>query len=162
MNPYNTVFLLLVTILSFNQITVSQVAILPWGGDAMSESGSVSYSLGQAADEHFESEAGNCNEGVQQPFIQDSTTGFVELTSNPGYFVAPNPFKRDLMFYSYAPEDSQLQYSILDITGRTIANGIVPSLPYSLQLPVLPDGFYVLILKKEQIIFDVIKLIKSE
>lgn len=158
----STPLLLILACLLYSSQSKSQVAVLPWGGDASSETGSVSYSLGQVADEHYSSENGYCNEGVQQPFRPDSTTAYFDVASGMDFYIYPNPFREEVSVYSKDVLEFEIEYSIMDLAGRLLAAGVIYTIPHAIQLPLWPDGMYIMILRKDQVFIDAIKLIKAE
>ncbi len=131
-------------------------------GDAVSETGSVSYSLGQVADEHYSSESGYCNEGVQQPIRPDSTTAYVDVSSGLDFSISPNPFTEEVSVYSNAALEFEFTYSIIDLTGRLLTSGVITTSPHAIHPPLWQEGMYIMILRKDQVFVDAIKLIKSE
>lgn len=139
-----------------------QEAVLSWGGDAVSASGTVSYSLGQVADEHFSSESGYGNEGVQQPIGSDSTTAYVDVSSGMHFSISPNPFMEEVSVYPNSVMEFEFTYSIIDLTGRIIASGIITTLRHAIHPPLWQEGMYIMILRKDQVFIDAIKLIKAE
>jgi hypothetical protein len=69
-------------------LSSAQSAVVPLGGDATGPGGSVSFTLGQLADEHPASAAGNVQEGVQQPYVDGSTLiterrGIIDVNVSP-------------------------------------------------------------------------------
>lgn len=158
----NTPVLLTLAFLQFNFHALCQQTVLSWGGDAIGESGSISYSLGQVADEHYTSENGYCNEGVQQPFIPDTVTATFEVTSDLDFSISPNPFRQEVILYTNDALEFDIQYSIMDLTGRHQSSGTIHTTPHSIHLPDWPDGMYIMILRRDQLYIDAIKLIKAK
>ena len=158
----NTPVLLILVFLQFSFPALCQQAVLSWGGDAIGESGSISYSLGQVADEHYTSKSGYCNEGVQQPFIPDSVTASIEVKSDLDFSLSPNPFRQEVILYAHDPLEFNIQYSIMDLTGRLQTSGTIHATPHSIHLPDWPDGMYIMILRRDQLYIDAIKLIKAK
>lgn len=158
----NTAVLLILAFLLYSSPALCQQTVLSWGGDAIGESGSISYSLGQVADEHYTSESGYCNEGVQQPFIPDTVTATFEVTSDLDFSLSPNPFRQEVILYANDALEFDIQYSIMDLTGRLQTSGTIHTTPHSIHLPDWPDGMYIMILRRDQLYIDAIKLIKAE
>ena len=85
----------LIPILAASQLA-AQSAVVASGGDAVSSSGSVSFSLGQISNAQATASTGSLSEGVQPPFE------FFEVTINEvlreiGISLFPNPALTDVM-----------------------------------------------------------------
>jgi hypothetical protein len=85
----------LISILAATQLA-AQSAVIASGGDAVSSSGSVSFSIGQISNAQATASTGSLSEGVQQPFE------FFEVTVNEvlreiGISLFPNPALTDVM-----------------------------------------------------------------
>ena len=85
----------LIPILAASQLA-AQSAVVASGGDAVSSSGSVSFSIGQISNAQATASTGSLSEGVQQPFE------FFEVTVNEvlreiGISLFPNPALTDVM-----------------------------------------------------------------
>lgn len=68
----------------------AQSAVVASGGDAVSSSGSVSFSVGQISNAQVTSSTGSLSEGVQQPFELFEVT-VNEVLSQIGISLFPNP-----------------------------------------------------------------------
>jgi hypothetical protein len=68
----------------------AQFAVVASGGDAVSSSGSVSFSVGQISNAQVNSSTGSLSEGVQQPFELFEVT-VNEVLSQIGISLFPNP-----------------------------------------------------------------------
>ena len=81
----------LIIILTGITVTFAQSAIVPVGGDAQNNNGSVSYTVGQIAIQTNGNESVSLSEGVQQPYeiMTVGVNDFPQITLNA--LVYPNP-----------------------------------------------------------------------
>jgi hypothetical protein len=86
---------LFILILASTQLA-AQSAIVTGGGDAVSSSGSVSFSIGQISNAQAIASTGSLSEGVQQPF-EFFEVSVNELLREIGISLFPNPALTDVM-----------------------------------------------------------------
>lgn len=118
----------------------SQKNVVVTGGDAQSEEGSVSYSVGQVDYLNTEASTGSVSAGVQQSIIVR------KLPRYPGDTVTitvyPNPV-HDVCVVTVSDENSTFDYKVTDMSSRKMFRG---SFKHSVQLDFskLANGGYIL------------------
>lgn len=100
----------------------AQRDIVTIGGNARSETGSVSYSIGQTTYGSFSGGNQQINQGVQQVYQVESALGMDGQAVNPvSIQVYPNP-SQDWLFIA-SDFASPLRFSLSDINGKLILEG---------------------------------------
>lgn len=148
-------FLLSVFILS------AQESIPTSGGEASSNDGTVSYTVGQILYSTYSSSEGSVAEGVQQPYEISIVTGFDHADEFRLKFSAyPNPTKDKLTLHIEKYGDQDLEYQIYDQSGNIqgkeniiSSNSIISMKNYS------PGTYFLKIVNghEERIVFKIVK-----
>ncbi len=131
------------------------------GGDIISPSGSVSYSVGQVAYTTNIGSNGSVAQGVEQPYeISEvlSSIDFLDITKD--LQVSPNPSTDILILNINNNKDLKLNYQIIDINGKVVKGESITSNKTDIIVDYLPSSIYflkVLSLNKEVKVFKIIK-----
>lgn len=120
----------IIALVAFGVITVSvyaQSAVVPTGGTASGSGGTVTYTVGQIADQQVHGSGKYIIEGVQQPYeIQ-----VVGINSYPGItlsaVVYPNPTldKVVLSISNYEIPSSGLTLQLFDLNGKQLKTMVI-------------------------------------
>jgi hypothetical protein len=111
------------------------------GGDAMNNSGSISYSIGQVAYQNIANSSGSVNQGIQQVFII-TTLGLEETKFNFSLTTYPNPAQEQLNLRIRNYQQEKLSYTLLDSQGKKIAHGEISSQETILDMQQLQAATY--------------------
>ena len=130
------------------------------GGNAISEEGTVSYSLGQISYESQQSENTVITQGVQQPYeILTLDTGEVQMGTD--FKVYPNPSAGIFNLNMENQDLSGINYNLIDITGKNIiSNKPVSDNITQINIQNLQSGTYVLSISKDNSFIKSYKIIK--
>jgi len=106
-------------ILLFSYSVQAQRDIVSVGGNARSEAGSLSFSIGQTTYGSFSGQNQQLNQGVQQVYRAESTLGLDGKPINPvSIQVYPNP-STDWLFIA-SEYTSTLRFSLSDLNGKVV------------------------------------------
>ena len=109
---------LCVSCMVFSFVTHGQSAIITSGGDASSAAGSISFSIGQVADEHYDASGVRISEGVQQPY-EFFTVSISEALADVTLSIFPNPTMSTVSIQMGTFQDG-LSVSIFDLQGSLL------------------------------------------
>jgi len=139
---YITIFFSLLT----STIALSQGAFTSSGGTAQSNSGSVSFSIGQIAYTSADGSNGSVNSGVQQAFEVLTTSGIEESTIHLHITAFPNPTVETLTL-SVKDYSDKLYFTLTDVNGKLILEGRVNNSQTAIPMKNLANGNYYLNVK---------------
>lgn len=157
----NLIFSSLIMIFSSLGILQAQQTILPTGGDSKTESGSVSYSVGQIVYTSQTNENGQIIQGVQQAFeitvlSQNEINPFIDLNCS----TYPNP-TTDLLFLDIENSvNKNLFYSLVDLNGKLIKKSKIISNRTIIKMNDLPHASYILTVTDNKNLLKSFKIIK--
>jgi len=151
------------TIIGFS--CFAQSAIVPIGGDVQSNSGSVSYTVGQIAVQTSENSNGDVivGEGVQQPY-EIMTVGvdeYPQIVLNA--VVYPNPTENivQLQLNGFEIHANGLLANLYDGNGKMLQNFTVTDELTTLQIGHYPTGAYYLELRDGKRVLKTFKIVRS-
>ncbi len=153
--------LLLLLFLSICGFYDAQQAIIPSGNNALSTTGSVSYSIGQIIYESQTSATGKVNPGVQQPyeiFTLASNENAVQSTIS----VYPNPVKDFLTVDFNTEKLENSSYQLFDASGKIIIEGNLKSAKSQISARSLAIGMYILRITNAGKLVKTFKIIKNQ
>ena len=130
--------LCMIALFGLNTFAFSQYAFVSAGGDEQNNSGTISYSIGQIAQEY----QNKVHQGVQQPYEWFRVSTDVKGYENPPFTVFPNPFQGDLTIESAVSRS--FEYRVVSTTGKVVAKGSSNSKIKRISLPPLSDNIYFL------------------
>jgi hypothetical protein len=130
------------------------------GGNAVGSGGSASFSIGQVLYTTHADAEGSIAQGVQQAFEFSTFTGTDETTTGTDISVFPNPANDYLILEVADFENKQLQYQLLDINGRILADQIVTAHQVSITTTLLIPGTYFLKIMADKAEIKTFKIVK--
>ena len=143
----------------------AQSDIVPAGGMATSEDGSLSFTLGQVFYSIIDGTDNSIVAGVQQPYVitEEDPTGIenidvkMQLTAE----VYPNP-ATDKIVLNIGDADAQLySYTLIDGSGSVLANGKTEGQYTSISMSQYPSGYYFLRVSNGVVDVKVFKILKK-
>lgn len=128
----NLCSVLAISMLFMFNVSFAQSGIVSAGGNAKSETGSVSYSLGQVFTANASNTDGSVQQGIQQGYgITDETPDSVKNETNLDVSlqvkVYPNPTANDLVLKIGNYEAQKWEFSVFDMNGRRLLRGPITS-----------------------------------
>ena len=137
----------------------AQADVLTAGGEASDPSGTVSFSVGQVAAGAFAGTGGSVQEGVQQPFVDLSTS------TPEGHPLRarlwPNPATGFLVIELSALPGPDLEYQVFDEAGRQLLSGPVSGPRTTLPIDRLAPGAHLMVLLEQGTVVGSIPFIKT-
>lgn len=162
MNKIKHLFLILI----INWLTISvwgQSAVVPAGGTAYGNGGSISYTVGQIADQRAEGNDKYIIEGVQQPFeIQ-----VVGIDKYPAVtleaIVYPNPTSNKVMLSirKFDIPSYGLTAQLYDFNGKLIQTLIIKDLDTEIDFSTYAASTYQLRLLNQKVLIKTFKVVKN-
>ena len=130
------------------------------GGESTGANGTISYSIGQP----FYSEVSNQDnyviEGLQQPYEISVISGIEINSINLTISAFPNPTTNYLnLEYDDLPKNDTY-YSIMNLDGTLIMNGIIKNMSTKLDISDLPNSTYFVTIRDNKSILKSFKIIK--
>lgn len=145
-------------------ITISgiyaQEAIPTSGGDASSNKGSVSYSVGQIVYSSNTATNGTVTQGVQQAYEIYVTTGIEETGINLSVLAYPNPVINYLKLKLESEKLESLSYQLYNIQGKLLQSEKIEGTVSQIDMSnYVPSTYFVRIINQNQSIkeFKIIK-----
>jgi hypothetical protein len=144
------------------QLSHAQETIPSTGGNASGTGGASSYTVGQLVYTTNISTTGSVSQGVQQAFE-------FQTLSNPGLLAAqlsavtyPNPTTDFIVLKITDTTLKNLQYTLFDLNGKTIANNPIRTSSTEIPMKNLSIGMYLLKLTKKNKPLKTFKVIKKQ
>ena len=155
----------IVFLLSLAGATFAQSAIVPLGGDTQSNSGSVSYTVGQIAVESAANSNGSVTiaEGVQQPY-EIQTVGIDEYPQIAlNAVVYPNPTENlaQLRLNGFEIPADGLRAILYDGNGKQLQSLMVTDDLTAFQIGQYATGTYYLELRDGKRVLKTFKIVRS-
>ena len=152
---------LLLFFLSISATYEAQQAIIPAGNNALSGTGTVSYSVGQIFYEPQQTATGFVTPGVQQPYE------IFTLATNENVFqstisVYPNPVKDFLTVDFNSEKLEKARYQLFDASGKIISQGDLKNVKSQISAGNLPTGMYLLRITNAGKVVKSFKIIKNQ
>ena len=135
-----------ILIFLFSTICFSQQDFVSTGGDAESNSGSFSYSIGQilvfemkSSKDTWSEEASSLNHGVQQVFIANCTNSEkIQISAYPN----PSTGLVNMEFLNW--DDIELDIQVFDVSGKFVLSRKINKSKTELNLDGLSSGVYII------------------
>ena len=139
----------------------AQESVLPSGGNASGNNGSLSYSVGQIVYTSIETTSGIVTQGVQHPFEILTLSG--EDITNIGlhFSVYPNPTTSFVTLEILEIELTQLSFTLLDLQGKLLFERKVAQPSTSIDLESYESGIYILNILDQNNLLKSFKIIKT-
>ena len=145
--------------------TFAQSAVVPVGGDAQSNSGSVSYTVGQIAVQTTSNSNGSVSvaEGVQQPYeIQAvGVEHYPQITLNAVIYPNPTENLAQLRLNGFEIPSGGLRAILYDGNGKQLQSVTVTDDLTALQIGQYATGTYYLELRDGKRVLKTFKIVRS-
>lgn len=141
---------------SFAQETVSTS-----GGNIQSESGTVSFTIGQVFFNSYEGTNGLVSMGVQHAYTISEVTGIENKMPQLRLSVYPNPTTDLLMLHVDEDQLSEIAYNLIDMQGRHIDSQTINTTTTSIDMQSLNTNTYILSITHKGSIIKSFKIIKK-
>ncbi len=156
---------LIVSLLSLAGATFAQSAIVPLGGDTQSNSGSVSYTVGQIAVESAANSNGSITiaEGVQQPY-EIMTVGvdeYPQIALNAVVYPNPTENLAQLRLNGFEIPADGLRAILYDGNGKQLQSLMVTDDLTPFQIGQYATGTYYLELRDGKRVLKTFKIVRS-
>lgn len=140
--------------------TKAQQSLNASGGEAVSNSGEVSFSIGETFYIYKNSNEGTLSEGVQQAYeITDETTSISDLKIKLEAKVFPNPTD-DFLILAVDNQTKNLHFKLTDLNGKIIFNQKILNTETVLNMQSLASGIYFLNIENEYQLLQTFKIVK--
>ncbi|MBK8621912.1 MAG: T9SS type A sorting domain-containing protein [Saprospiraceae bacterium] len=127
------------------------------GFDAVSETGSVSLTIGQVFYHQWTHNTGKVNEGMQQPY-EIFVVGVAD-NSIPSISLFPNP-AQDFVLLKVENEGTDFSYSLFSIEGKILEDQKIDREEMTVPLQYYSHNLFLLIIYKDNKIVKTYKIIK--
>ncbi len=152
----------LVSVLLATQLVCSQEAIPVSGGEASGSLGSGSYTVGQVFYTTHTAATGSVSQGVQHPFEFQTLSNAALTTVNLTAVSYPNPTKDFIILKITDSALNNLQYTLFDVNGKSIASGSITESSTQIQLKHLSIGAYILKVSQQNQSLKTFKILKQQ
>lgn len=132
------------------------------GGDLTGSNGSVAYSIGQVVYTTNTGSNGSVSQGAQQPYeisVVLASEDFALLANS--LLVYPNPSTDVLVLHMSNDDGLQVDYQIVDITGKIVKRDAITSNETNIAVDYLPASIYFLKVLNENTELKTFKIIKN-
>lgn len=155
----------IVFLLSLAGATFAQSAIIPLGGDAQSNNGSVSYTVGQIAVQTSVNSNGSISvtEGVQQPY-EIQTVGvdnYPQISLNAVVYPNPTENLAQLQLNGFDLPNNGLRAFLYDGNGKQLQTFVVTDDLTSFQIGHYATGTYYLEVRDGKRVLKTFKVIRK-
>ena len=158
------ILLLVALFVSFCVMGFAQSAIVPLGGDAQSNSGSISYTVGQIAVQTVSNSDGIAvAEGVQQPYeiLTVGIDDYPQITLNAVVYPNPTENLAQLRLNGFEIPAGGLRAILYDGSGKRLQTFPVTNDLTSFQIGQYATGTYYLELRNGQTVLKTFKVVRS-
>lgn len=152
--------ILLSIFLTISHFSFAQQSFVGAGGDASSEEGYISYSVGQIFYTSVNTNRGSNSQGVQQAYE------IVELTKTPDskklkMVVYPNPTSNFIILEMKGEEIPKLTYVLYELNGKILKNGAVNARTTELSMNDMESAVYLLKIYRGKKLIKSFRIIKN-
>ena len=157
------ILLLIISIVSGNEVVFSQNSIITAGSNITGQGGSVSYSIGQPCYTPIQNSDFVISQGVQQPFEISVITEIEEFTGLQLQInTFPNPSSDKLTIFFLDPVSETFTYNLLDINGRLIETKLINNQSTEVLLSNLSAStYFIKISAKNDTLIKTFKIVKN-
>ena len=159
-----TLGIISIFLLCFAGTTFAQSAIVPVGGDAQSNSGSVSYTVGQIAVQTVNNSSGiSVAEGVQQPYeiLTVGVDDYPQITLNAVVYPNPTENLAQLQLNGFEIPADGLRAILYNGNGKRLQNFPVIDDLTTFQIGQYATGTYYLELRDGQRVLKTFKVVRK-
>jgi hypothetical protein len=152
---------LVASVLLATQLVHSQESIPVSAGEATGAGGSISYTVGQVFYTTYTASTGSVSQGVQHPFEFQTLSNPELITVNLSAVTYPNPTSDYVMLKISDSALDNLGYTLFDITGKAISNGLITNKHTQIAMQQLAIGIYILKVNRHNQELKTFKIIKK-
>jgi hypothetical protein len=152
---------LVASVLLATQLVHSQESIPVSAGEATGAGGSISYTVGQVFYTTYTASTGSVSQGVQHPFEFQTLSNPELITVNLSAVTYPNPTSDYVMLKISDSALDNLGYTLFDITGKAISNGLITNKDTQIAMQQLAIGIYILKVNRHNQELKTFKIIKK-
>jgi hypothetical protein len=132
------------------------------GGNAQSDTGNISYAVGQSFGQTYVTETGSLSEGVLQPFEISDITDVESVNVLVNLSVYPNPTS-DCIILDISDElTTDMLYQVFTIDGKTVSQNSIRDNRTTIDLTSAQTGVYLLKVFDNNRVIRVFKIIKNQ
>ena len=142
-------------------VSYGQTSVVASGGSVSNNSGSISYSIGQVANQSTSNTSGSVSQGVQHAF-EISTLSLEENKFNFTLNAFPNPTTENLNLRVGNYKQEKLAYKLIDLEGKVISEASMLSEETTIDMKQLPVATYFVEVHNEGKKVHVFKIIKNQ
>jgi len=151
----------LASVLFVTQLAQSQEAIPVSAGAAVGSGGSASYTVGQVFYTTYTTTAGSVSQGVQHSFEFQTLSNPALTTVKVTAVTYPNPTSDYVILKISDSALNNLSYTLFDVTGKAISNGIITNGDTQIAMQQLAIGIYILKVNRHNQELKTFKIIKK-
>jgi hypothetical protein len=151
----------LASVLFVTQLAQSQEAIPVSAGAAVGSGGSASYTVGQVFYTTYTTTAGSVSQGVQHSFEFQTLSNPALTTVKVTAVTYPNPTSDYVILKISDSALNNLSYTLFDVTGKAISNGIINNGDTQIAMQQLAIGIYILKVNRHNQELKTFKVIKK-
>ncbi|PQB07940.1 hypothetical protein BST83_12870 [Polaribacter filamentus] len=152
---------LVASILLVAQLAHAQETIPASGGEATGSGGSSSYTIGQVFYTTNTATTGGVSQGVQHPFEFQTLSNPALTTVKVTAVTYPNPTSDYVILKISDSTLDTLSYTLFDVTGKAISNGIITNGDTQIAMQQLAIGIYILKVNRHNQELKTFKIIKK-
>lgn len=142
---------------------MAQQGVVSAGGQAASDDGTVSISVGQVFYHTISGAEGSLTEGLQQPYEVSVVTSIGEVEDIELLFSAyPNPVSDMLTLDVKDGEKDDLHYQLLDFTGKLLREADIRDVQTGISMRELDPAVYFLRITKGNKTIQTFRIVKSQ
>nr|MBS0037311.1 T9SS type A sorting domain-containing protein [Saprospiraceae bacterium] len=139
----------------------AQQAVVPAGGNASGNSGSVSYTVGQVFYQTIDGPSAYATEGVQQPYEIYNLTSVENLELTLEVSIFPNPTSDYLIIELDESVDRSMNYAVFDVSGKQVDNQLLSGIRTAIPTAGLSSGTYFIAIFREGEKINTFKVVKQ-
>ena len=162
MKNKNLTLTLSLLLLGASQTIFAQSAIIPAGGNAVNENGSVSFTVGQIDYVEAKGTGGSLSQGIQQAFEIEETLGVEEKHITLSATVHPNPTADFVTLNISESEIKNMSFILSDAQGKQISGGAVSDTETKINMSQLSTGLYFLNIRTSNKDIKIFKISKKQ
>lgn len=140
---------------------LAQQATAASGGNATGPGGTVSYSIGQAADKTQTSTTGTITQGVQQPFEIVTLSGSEFTNIQLEAIVFPNPTVLNVTLKIINSDLENFSYQLFDLRGRLLGEAKISNEETLIEMDRYPSATYLLKVNSSSRELKTFKILKN-
>lgn len=160
-NILKLILLMAMLLMSFCMLQAQQ-SVTVSGGNAQSETGTISYAVGQSFGQTYVAQTGSLSEGVLQPFEISDITDVEHVNVHVNLSAYPNPTTNYLMLDISDELTPNMLYQIFTIDGKMVSQYSIRDNRTTIDLISAQSGVYLLKVFCDQELIKVFKIIKNQ